>query len=304
MILEIIDAKDFDFHQMHQLMKIAFEERKSSSVEIPSAESLEQKYCDSPQASKIAAVKSMGRLIAINGLLPIETNISLGREISWMSCDTATHPEFRGLGLFKKCILGLEETLQKGDLICGFPNENSLPGFVKFGWKPIKEINLFYSSKSLLECKDFMVTKADVFNEDMPCKFDHGINKSSNYLNWRYNKIRSNYLYFQINYQGESLHVVGKKFKSSIIEILVILEVFSTPKFKNEKILQALRNLAHLEKTSGLLLGEKFGKLGPIKVPHFVNKRPIIFAGKRIGLADWDAKDEDWNLSLGDFDAL
>jgi hypothetical protein len=50
--------------------------------------------------------------------------------------DTATHPDARGKGIFKKLTLhGLSEENQDGShIIFNTPNKNSLPGYLRMGW--------------------------------------------------------------------------------------------------------------------------------------------------------------------------
>lgn len=55
--------------------------------------------------------------------------------------DTVVDDDYRGKGLFKQLTLrGLEECKGKYDLIFNTPNENSLPGYLKMGWKEQKTI--------------------------------------------------------------------------------------------------------------------------------------------------------------------
>lgn len=59
--------------------------------------------------------------------------------------DTITHPDYRGRGIFKKLTLeGLEECSGNYDLVFNTPNENSLPGYIKMGWKRYTEDLEFY----------------------------------------------------------------------------------------------------------------------------------------------------------------
>ena len=56
--------------------------------------------------------------------------------------DTATHPEFRGRGIFRKLTEGLiEKATEEGfDFIFNTPNEKSMPGYLKMGWKKCYKI--------------------------------------------------------------------------------------------------------------------------------------------------------------------
>lgn len=56
--------------------------------------------------------------------------------------DTATHPDFRGRGIFRKLTEGLiEKTAEEGfDFIFNTPNEKSMPGYLKMGWKKLYKV--------------------------------------------------------------------------------------------------------------------------------------------------------------------
>ena len=56
--------------------------------------------------------------------------------------DTATHPDYRGKGIFKKLTLQLiEECVADGDdFIFNTPNEQSRPGYLKMGWQQLGKL--------------------------------------------------------------------------------------------------------------------------------------------------------------------
>lgn len=65
---------------------------------------------------------------------------------AFQPCDTAVLPEYRGKGLFKKATLISLEIL-KDSIIYNFPNSNSLPGYLKMGWKILKKYYLTFSRR-------------------------------------------------------------------------------------------------------------------------------------------------------------
>jgi GNAT superfamily N-acetyltransferase len=55
--------------------------------------------------------------------------------------DTATHPEYQGRGIFSRLTLAaLDELAGETDLVFNTPNEKSLPGYLKMGWRPVGEV--------------------------------------------------------------------------------------------------------------------------------------------------------------------
>lgn len=55
--------------------------------------------------------------------------------------DTATHPDFQGLGIFSKLTrTALEDLRGDVDLVFNTPNEKSLPGYLKMGWEIVGRV--------------------------------------------------------------------------------------------------------------------------------------------------------------------
>ncbi|MCF6463862.1 hypothetical protein C3E89_10935 [Clostridium sp. Cult1] len=103
--------------------------------------------------------------------------------LSYQPCDTAVLKSHRGKGIFTKSSkLALEKT--KGAFIYNFPNENSLPGNLKLGWR----INKYSYLKPVLS-KSKLKDETDYIDD--------------NYLVWRFTKSPiKKYYYYQKN--GES----------------------------------------------------------------------------------------------------
>lgn len=61
--------------------------------------------------------------------------------LCYQSCDTMVHPSFRRSGVFSMIIPALEMVRGRGgDMVYGFPNENSFPLFRKLGWTCVGEM--------------------------------------------------------------------------------------------------------------------------------------------------------------------
>ena len=56
--------------------------------------------------------------------------------------DTATHPDFQGGGIFTKLTLAALDAIRAEgtDLVFNTPNQNSLPGYLKMGWKTVGRV--------------------------------------------------------------------------------------------------------------------------------------------------------------------
>lgn len=81
-----------------------------------------------------------GRLIGVRLFLRWELEFA-GRRLSAVrAVDTATHPDFRGRGIFRTLTLDLLRRLEDAgevDLVFNTPNGNSKPGYLKMGWREV-----------------------------------------------------------------------------------------------------------------------------------------------------------------------
>lgn len=76
--------------------------------------------------------------IAFYGVIPCFMSINGQKVLTAQSADTMTHPQYRGLGLFRQLAGKTYELCEKLNIsfVFGFPNQNSLPGFInKLGWQ-------------------------------------------------------------------------------------------------------------------------------------------------------------------------
>ena len=78
--------------------------------------------------------------------------------------DTATHPDYRGQGIFKKLTLQLiSECLEEGDdFIFNTPNEQSRPGYLKMGWEQLGKLPVRMAPLRPLRIGRQLLQKSDV----------------------------------------------------------------------------------------------------------------------------------------------
>ncbi len=177
------------------------------------------------QSIYYAIDKSTNEIAAIYTYLPVLLKCMDKTVTAMQSFDTLTDYRHRSKGLFVKLASKLEkeEGLKNNELVYGFPNENSVHGFVKklgftyFGEVPflIKPIGISYILKKFLKIKTVPVIKEINCKIDSPdevllknsgsikllSKFEEdydklwakvapkitiGINRDKAYMNWRY----------------------------------------------------------------------------------------------------------------------
>ena len=83
------------------------------------------------------AFTSTGMAVGYYGVIPCFFQLKGNSIVAAQSADTMTHPEHRKKGLFQQLAkqtydLAREQNIQ---FIFGFPNHNSLPGFIKLKWQ-------------------------------------------------------------------------------------------------------------------------------------------------------------------------
>ena len=128
---------------------------------------------------------------------------------AYRAVDTATHPGFRGKGIFRQLTLALIEDLKKGEpcLIFNTPNDQSRPGYLKMGWRIMGKTPLLvrpYPGQLVLN--RFRNSQPDPATQPWPSNLEETWNSlqpkwgaifrntivtdfSYAYLQWRYQKI-------------------------------------------------------------------------------------------------------------------
>ena len=171
--------------------------------------------------------KRSGDVAAIYTYLPMKLKCMGNVVTAMQSFDTLTDFRHRSKGLFIRLASKLEkeESLKNNELVYGFPNENSVHGFVKklgftyFGEVPflIKPLSISYVLKKLLKKKTSQSVAESICKIDAPqevllknnnsikylTKFEKdydalwlkvapkiniGVNRDAIYMNWRYVK--------------------------------------------------------------------------------------------------------------------
>lgn len=114
------------------------------------AESWKRKHYSNPLQkgkSYVMCAFAGNKLVGINGFSFIQYRYNSIIIKAIESCDTAVDPEYRGQGIFSGMIQQAEIEFKKMgyDVLVGFPNDNSFPGFLKLGWEEKARIKrMFY----------------------------------------------------------------------------------------------------------------------------------------------------------------
>lgn len=91
--------------------------------------------------SYMLVAEAEGRIVGLRAFLRWRFDLG-GREVRAVrAVDTATHPDHQGRGIFRRLTLeALEALLPEADLVFNTPNEKSLSGYLKMGWRVVGRV--------------------------------------------------------------------------------------------------------------------------------------------------------------------
>ena len=143
--------------------------------------------------------------------------------------DGATHPDYRGQGIFKKLTIeGLKIGEPKGDFLFSTPNNNSLPGYLRMGWMKYEQhlihkasfVLPFFNKKKNVELMP--VVKFPQKGVDMDNGGGFHTRWTTDYIKWRFSDQRYKMAVYSQN--GEKVYVFYRKESIKGLKFIVILE--------------------------------------------------------------------------------
>lgn len=141
------------------------------------------------------------KIVGVRAFMRWEWQLGNQKFRSFRAVDTATHPDHRGKGIFKKLTLEAVSQGAKNEdhFIFNTPNSQSRPGYLKMGWEEVDKIkvellvaNPYQKSEKLsLKINEFrsLDTVVDLLNSFHMEKIagkKFFTPKTIEYLNWRY----------------------------------------------------------------------------------------------------------------------
>lgn len=198
-----MEIRKADFSDIPQIVKLL---KESLGDELPVSEEIwRYKHVNNPFGQSIVLLaEEDGRMAGVRAFMRWRWQKGTKNYSCLRAVDTATHPNFRGRGVFKKLTLQAVEIAKKeGDhFIFNTPNDQSRPGYLKMGWKTAGKINVglkpaFNSFWKIWEKdKDYSSFKAVPINDIDNLLIDWNSRlikenklftpKSAEYLQWRY----------------------------------------------------------------------------------------------------------------------
>jgi GNAT superfamily N-acetyltransferase len=102
-----------------------------------SAEFFRWKHLQNPFGRSLLLVAEIdGRIAGLRALMRWRLGAGEREYAAAIPVDTATHPDFQGMGIFTRLTRAALDILREDtDLVFNTPNEKSLPGYLKMGWR-------------------------------------------------------------------------------------------------------------------------------------------------------------------------
>jgi GNAT superfamily N-acetyltransferase len=280
-----------------------------------SVEEIKWRYFENPCAKIFAAFAiDEDKLVANYSVSPVEIIRDGNIYPAALSLNTMTHPDYMGRGLFVDLTkLVYKELSRQGyELVMGFPNGLSNRVFVnKLGWKDIYEIptmelsisniaNPISFEKNIIEDSNFEMQ----YQEFSKVSLKWGINKSREYLKWKYrNHPSTQYFNYVIldetdktvrswiickEYQNR-LNIIDRFFNNENDAEQLILFCLNEGKKRNKDLITAWEQID----TTFHSVYEKHG---------FQNSKPITYFGACVfnnGNSDY-YNYKNWSIQMGD----
>ncbi|WP_157933865.1 GNAT family N-acetyltransferase [Alloalcanivorax mobilis] len=141
-----VSMKNLEDVDLVALLKLVSQSLSNEGVTQKTVDFWRWKHFDNPfgQSVGLAACKS-NELVAVRPLMRWHFLCDSGSYSALRAVDTATAPEWRGRGLFRKLTDKCVQNAHKDGVsfIFNSPNSSSLPGYVKMGWRHVAQLKVF-----------------------------------------------------------------------------------------------------------------------------------------------------------------
>jgi GNAT superfamily N-acetyltransferase len=201
-------------------------------------------------SSEVLVAETEGALAGVRAMMPWIWQEGNKQYKAYRAVDTAVHPKHQGKGLFTKLtrqvLIDLE--MEGATFIFNTPNQQSLPGYVKMGWKKWGRVPVhFYPSLAIKKTSSFDFELMDDFSSlnDLCQHWNQLLSslgklftpKSQDYLEWRY---KDNPIIDYVIHAEKDIFIAGYIKKRKYFNELRICEWMADPGLKcNKKIFSA-----------------------------------------------------------------
>ncbi|UBZ06849.1 GNAT family N-acetyltransferase [Salegentibacter mishustinae] len=310
--MQIRKATEQDIPKIIEVLKASLGETSSKKTEAV----WRYKHEDNPFGISVVLVAEENEeIVGVRAFMRWQWQ--LGDQIfsTFRAVDTATHPDHQGKGVFKKLTLNALEVVKKqgDDFIFNTPNTQSLPGYLKMGWKEVSKLKIRVKPTNpfnwLYNKTGKAYTIKNTSGEGQLANLTLGYNKlkakenrlftlkSPEYLIWRYeNNPFQNY---EVKADQDFYLAACIKEHKYVKELRITEHIYSDDRGL-QKINKAVKEFskkfgAQIITSMGLISGFGFsGNYGPVLTLRDVNLNPYL----KQELLQLD----NWSYTLGDLE--
>jgi len=320
--VKVVGPEELDFKALVQLQRDAFADliARTGVGYLFDEANYRWKYRPPAGGARIALVVDAGEIVAANAMYPLQIRRGTTTVSGWQSCDTATHPKARGKGYFMKCLDALRATLGSETIFFGFPNRNSMPGFLKFGWRHHSDLRtrvriLPGRRMSSFPHVERIAAFGAAHQEIVPSDGDGRgalVDRSAAYLDWRYLRHPLH------QYESFAWTEGGRPAGLAVLRVVtlngrriaVVMELLArTPETERGLLRFAaawardkeVRTALVLNNTTGALRGLRCGYL---PVPTWALPKRQVLMGAASGPTAERIWQGPWSVQIGDWDGF
>lgn len=277
-----------------------------------------------------------GRLVGVRIFLRWNWRAGASTVRAVRAVDTATHPDWRGRGIFSRLTLQLVEEVRRDGVsfIYNTPNHKSMPGYVKMGWTPVARIPLWVrplrisglvrraltsGAAAPLAPADWEAVSSVLGDPRLPAFLSdvalgderYHTARTLSYLRWRYSDIPGLKYYARFETTGsEGALIIARARLRGRLRELTISELMVTPSARGVRLGRAaLSGLARSADAdyvaacaaAGTAERDTLIRAGFLPVPHIgphFTARPLDPAA--LNPARW----ANWRCSIGDLEVF
>jgi len=320
-------AEDSDKEQIIDLIEFVFSEQEYYANN-RTLEWWNWKYERSPFGDSIIIVAEHNeKIVGVRAFWPWEFACRGQVLKAYQPVDTVVHPDCQGQGLFTKLtVKALKQATEIGtDLLFNFPNQNSMPGYLKLGWnyvaklpwlvKPLRPFHLLKTLKNKekaipVELEEKYRITPEMCDELLERESFDGLlrtRQSKEFLWWRYGEN----LFFKY---GALQVTEGRKKLSAIFEVnekgtrreMIIVDILGSSElikklFKELIIVAKSMNVDFM--TTIMTNGYEMEKLRPLGFMK-VRKKNLVALPLNLSLESKAINIDNWRIVGGMHDAL
>jgi hypothetical protein len=224
------------------------------------------------------------------------------------------------MGYFMKCISTLKAGLGQDEIFFGFPNRNSLQGFIKSGWTHHSDVRTWV--RILPRCKTVRFSaiepieqfsaEQDAFSSEYTALGGAILDRGSAYMNWRYKQHPLHqYEIFGWRETGRLTGVVVlRRAKIAGMELAIVMETLAMSPRAERGLLTfaagwarerhatytlALNNTTHI--TNGIMSGY-------VPIPMWALPKRQVLVGVACGVRSQFVWNMPWRIQIGDWDGF